>query len=282
MAKSELEKGRYLDLGGERVYTLSFGVEAPIAWVLLCGPFPTDRLYSLAAWVKWARFLASRDVAAVRFDYGGTGESTGRFPDMDFDRWRRDIDGMCDWLAGQTNGRPLFLHGLGMGGLLAEKAFAAGRGDGLLMWSPALNGLEILKQGLMIRLSMDMLLCRAADRKSANDYIQDLKSGRPVQIDGYSWSGALWTSGERLSLDQPYASPGEGVEKETGRPWRHAVLDDRMSPLVKSQSMLRAMNPRAALVPSAPLNRDFRGFFEPHAAWILENARELSNAKRHA
>jgi hypothetical protein len=150
------------------------------------------------------------------------------------------------------------------------------------MWSPSPNGLEILKQGLMIRLSMDMLLCRAADRKTANDYIQDLKSGRPVQIDGYSWSGSLWTTGEGLALDPAYATPGEGVDGNTGLPWRHAVLDDRMSPLVKSQSMLRAMNPRAALVPSAPLNRDFRGFFEPQAAWILKSAQDRSNAKRHA
>lgn len=282
MTKNEFETGRYLDLDGERIYALTFRSEAPAAWVLLCGPFPSDRLFSLAAWVKWARFLASRDLAAVRFDYSGTGESTGRFADQDFDKWLRDVEWMSAWVASQAGGRPVLLHGLGLGGLLAQKAFAAGRGDGLLMWSPPQQGLDVLKQGLMIRLSMDMLLYRMSDRKSAKDYIQELRSGGTVQIDGYTWSSALWTTGESLTLDKAYACPGEGVEDGSGRPWRHVVLDDSMSPLVKSQSMLRAMNPRAAVVPSAPLNRDFTGFFEPNAAWIRGSAENRMIAGRHA
>jgi hypothetical protein len=282
MTKNEFETGQYLDLGGERIYSLTFRSATPAAWVVLCGPFPSDRLYSLGAWTKWARYLAERDIAAVRFDYSGTGESTGRFEDQDFDKWLRDIEWLAAWAAGQAGGRPVILHGLGMGGLLAQHAFAAGRGDGLLMWSPPQQGLDVLKQGLMLRLSMDMLLFRMPDRKSAKDYIQDLKSGGTVQIDGYSWSGALWTTGERLALDKAYASPGEGVEEGSGRPWRHVVLDGSLSPLVKSQSMLRAMNPRAAIVPSAPLNRDFTGFFEPNAAWIRGSAENQMIAGRHA
>jgi hypothetical protein len=282
MEKVGLETARYLELGGERIYTLGFGAETPEAWALLCGPFPSDRLYSLAAWVKWARFLAGHGVTAVRFDYSGTGESTGDFARMDFDRWLGDVERMCDHVSAEAGGRPVFLHGLGMGALLAQKVFAGGRGHGLLMWSPPSSAVDILKQGLMIRLSMDMLLYRAAQRKSANDYIQDLKAGRLVQIDGYSWSGTLWASGERLALDKPFAGPGEGEEEGTGRPWRHVLLDDRMSPLVKSQSMLRAMNPRAAVVPSAPLDRDFDGFFEPQAAWVRASTRKQTAAKRHA
>ena len=282
MAKNGREAADYFDLGGERIYAITFGCDAPAAWVLLCGPFPTDRLYSLAAWVKWARFLAKNDIAAVRFDYSGTAESTGAFAEMDFGRWIRDIEGMCDRVSAMSGGRPVFLHGLGMGGLLAQKAFAAGRADGLLMWSPPLHGLDVLKQGLMTRLSMDMLLFRAGNRKTAKDYVQELKSGRTLQIDGYTWSSALWTSGERTDLDASFASPGDGTEESSGRPWRHVVLDDRMSPLVKSQSMLRAMNPRAVVVPPAPLNRDFRAFFESNVSWILIEAQSPMFAKRHA
>lgn len=282
MTKNEFETARYLELGGERVYTVSYGCEAPAAWVLLCGPFPSDRLYSLAAWAKWGRFLACHDLAAVRFDYGGTGESTGRFSEMDFGRWLKDVEAMSDWVSTQAGGRPLVLHGLGMGALLAQKAFSAGRGDALLMWSPPLQALDILKQGLMIRLSMDMLLYRLADRKSAKDYIEELRSGGTVQIDGYAWSSALWSTGEQLSLDPAFAGPGEGREAASGRPWRYVVLDDGMSPLVKSQSMLRAMNPRAAMVPSAPLNRDFSGFFEPNASWIRGRAEDREKAGRRA
>lgn len=282
MTKDEFETGQYLDFGGERIYALTFRSATPAAWVVLCGPFPSDRLYSLGAWAKWARYLAGRDIAVVRFDYSGTGESTGRFEDQDFGKWLQDVERMAAWAAGQAGGRPVILHGLGMGGLLAQKAFSAGRGDGLLMWSPPLQGLDVLKQGLMLRLSMDMLLYRMPDRKSVKDYIQELKSGGTVQIDGYVWSGPLWTTAEQMALDKAYACHGEGVEEGSGRPWRHVVLDDSLSPLVKSQSMLRAMNPRAAIVPSAPLNRDFTGFFEPNAAWVRGSAENRMIAGRHA
>lgn len=282
MAKNEFETARYLELDGERIYAISYCCEVPAAWVLLCGPFPSDRLFSLAAWAKWARYLVRNNIAAVRFDYSGTGESTGSFSEMDFGRWLRDVEGMCDWVSAHSGDLPLILHGLGMGALLAQKAFAAGRGDGLLMWSPPLHALEILKQGLRVRLSMDMVLYRVADRKSAKDYIQELKSGRSVQIDGYTWSSALWSTGEHLAMDQSYTAPGEGMDEKSGRPWQHVVLDDRMSPLVKSQSMLRAMNPRTTVVPSAPLNRDFSDFFERNASWIHRSAKSHAIAKRNA
>lgn len=282
MPNNERETAQYLEMGGEQIYAISYGCESPAAQVLLCGPFPSDRLFSLAPWAKWARFLASCGIAAVRFDYSGTGESTGSFSEVDFDRWLRDIEGLCDWVSARSSGLPLILHGLGMGGLLAQKAFSAGRGDGLLMWSPPSQALDILKQGLMLRLSMDMLLYRMADRKSAKEYINELKAGGSVQIDGYTWSGGLWSSGERLSLDRPFDTAGEGIDEASGRQWRHVVLDNRMSPLVKSQSMLRAMNPRAALVPAAPLNRDFSDFFECQTAWILKGIQGRGNSDRHA
>jgi alpha/beta superfamily hydrolase len=282
LAMNESEHAQYLELGGERIYTVRYAAETPQAWVLLCGPFPSDRLYSLAAWAKWGRYLANRGLAAIRFDYSGTGESTGRFADMDFLRWQGDIERSYDRLAGQAGDLPVFLHGLGLGGLLAQQAFSAGRGDGLLMWSPPAHGLDVLKQGLMIRLSMDMLLQRAADRKTAKDYIDQLQAGGTVQIDGYAWSSGLWSTGERMSLAPAMAAPGEGTDGPGGRPWRHLVLDDRLSPLVKSQSMLRAMNPRAAVVPSAPLNRDFGTFFEANAEWLRGAARARRGAERHA
>lgn len=282
LAMNESEHAQYLELAGERVYTVRYAAGAPRAWVLLCGPFPSDRLYSLAAWVRWGRYLAGRGLSAVRFDYSGTGESTGRFADMDFLRWRGDIERLHDRIAGEAAGLPVLLHGLGLGGLLAQQAFAAGRGDGLLMWSPPAHGLDVLKQGLMIRLSMDMLLQRAADRKTAKDYIDGLQAGGTVQIDGYTWTRALWTTGEAMSLAPALAAPGDGKDGPAGRPWRHVVLDDRLSPLVKSQSMLRAMNPRAAVVPSAPLNRDFGEFFDANAGWLLDAAGRRKGAGGHA
>lgn len=269
------EAARYLELGGEQVYAVEYGCENPVALVLLCGPFPSDRLFSLGVWAKWGRSLAAQGIAAIRFDYRGTGESTGNFARMDFSKWLQDIRAMGEWVATHADGVPLILHGMGMGALLAQKAFTSGLGKGLLMWSAPAHGTDILKQGLVVRLSMDMLLHPPGQRKTAQQYIDALRAGETVQVDGYPWSGGLWATGEALALDKEYAGPGEGSAKD-GRPWRHLVLGDEMAPLSRSTRVLRAMNPRLAIIPDTPLNPDFPAFFEQNASWLRTCAQQVS------
>ena len=267
-SSSAFETARYLDVGGERVYTIVFGCERPVAKAVLCGPFPADRLYSLAAWVKWARLLASNNILAMLFDYRGTGESTGPFTEIDFDHWLEDVREMARWAASEYGPAPLVLHGKEMGALLAQKVFASGSGEGLLMWSPPVSARELLRQGLTMRLSMDLMLLKPGERKSAETYLSDLAAGRPVEVDGYSWSAGLWQSSAGLALDAKFARPGEGKDME--RPWNHLPLGHELVPLVKSPRLLRVMNPRSALVPDSPLNPDFSSFFQLNLNWLLE------------
>jgi len=263
------ETARYVALGSERVYSIVFGCERPLAKVLLCGPFPADRLYSLAAWVKWARFLAKNGILAIRFDYRGTGESTGTFTEMNFNYWLEDVREMARWAASEFGHAPLVLHGKEMGGLLAQKVFASGGADGLLMWSPPVSARELLRQGLTIRLSMDLMMLKPGERKSAETYLSDLAAGRPIEVDGYTWSAGLWQSAADLALDEKFARPREGKELE--RPWNHVLLGQELVPLVKSPRLLRVMNPRSALVPDSPLNPDFTSFFQLNLNWLHEN-----------
>lgn len=264
------ETARYLDMGGERLYTIVFGCERPVAKVLLCGPFPADRLYSLAAWVKWARFLARNNILAIRFDYRGTGESTGTFTETNFHHWLDNVREMTAWAAAEYGHAPLVLHGKEMGGLLAQKVFASGSGDCLLMWSPPASARELLRQGLTLRLSMDLMLLKPGERKSAETYLSELNAGRPLEVDGYTWSTGLWQSSAELTLDQKFARRGEGNDLE--RPWNHVLLGQELAPLVKSPRLLRVMNPRSALVPESQLNPDFLHFFQTNLNWLLERA----------
>lgn len=269
MIAAPFERAEYLDLHGEQVYCLRFGDGKPRLKVLLCGGFPSDRMYSLAAWVKWARFLASNGILAVRFDYRGTGESTGEFTRMTLEDWFEDVMQMSRWTASLPGICPLLLHGQGLGGLLAQKAFCAGQGDALLMWSPPQKAADLLQQGLMLRLSMDMMMLQRGQRKSAQGYLDDLAAGRPVEVDGYLWSTGLWQSTVKLSLDSRFAQPRPGIDNASGRPWNHVPLGPELAPLAKSLKLLRVLNPRSAIVPASPLDQDFSAFFQANLRWML-------------
>jgi len=261
------EQGQYLELNGRQIYNITYGCEAPQARVLLCGPFPSDRLHSLVSWVRWARFLARNGVMSIRFDYSGTGESTGRFSETTFDHWYEDTFAMGVWMNSNTPACPLVLHGLGMGGLFAQKAFTAGLGNGLLLWSPANSARDVLNQALILRLSIDMIFLKPDQRKTAKEYTAELEAGSMVEMDGYACSSAMWRSSQRYSLHPQYAKPGDGEAWEKERRWRHVRLDRSKAPLITSASQLRAMNPRAN-VPKSPLNPDFSVWFTENLEWI--------------
>ena len=80
-----LERAGYVESRGSQIYSVLHGVADPIARVLLVGPFASERFASYVPWVRWARYLASRRIEALRFDYRGVGESAGTFEDASFD-----------------------------------------------------------------------------------------------------------------------------------------------------------------------------------------------------
>lgn len=261
------ETARYLEVASHSLYTITFGCESPKAKILLCGPGPTHRLYSLAAWVRWARFLAQHNCIAIRFDYRGTGESTGKFVEMTFEDWWDDILQMSAWADAEFGHTPLVLHGIGMGGLLAQKAFTSGRGDALLLWSPSVHASDVLDQALIMRLSMDLMQLKPENRKSAQQYVADLKSGMPFEAEGYSWSYRLWESAGAIHLDPAFVRPSEGAEGN--RPWRHFALGTGLVPLALSRKLQRAMHPGAVRGSDQPLSPDFNSFFTMNLDWLL-------------
>ena len=81
------EQPGYFEIAGEHVYTVVHQVEAPVARVLLVGPFASSRYHSYIPCVRWARYLAAKGIEVLRFDYRGVGESTGKFEQMGFSDW---------------------------------------------------------------------------------------------------------------------------------------------------------------------------------------------------
>lgn len=216
-AADAIETAEYLDVDGEQLYCVSHGaVGRRRGGVLLLPPFGRERMDAYTSLVTWARRLAASGFDVLRFDYRGTGESTGLFAAADVGQWLADAAAAMAHLQRRLAGAPLVLHGVRFGGLLAAQQFAAGAGDALLLWEPPKHARDALFEALRAKLLEDMALGIPGARKTRDAYLADLQQDRLVEVDGQPWSRRLWNSAEGLGLQLPAAAER--------RPWRLVQL----------------------------------------------------------
>ena len=111
---------------------------------------------------------------------------------MTFEDWSADVQLLSGWLEARSPRAPLLLHGLELGAILAGKAFHAGIGNGLLLWSAPANANKALRTTLMRWVSLEQIFKRPEERRIASDYIRELEQGSPQEVEGYLWSTRLW------------------------------------------------------------------------------------------
>ena len=116
--------------------------------VVLCNPFGYEALCMHRAYRQFARAFAGAGYPALRFDYDGTGDSSGTDPDPERVRaWVDSIHSASAFLRAQTGVRQVYLFGIRLGATLA--ASAAGERDdyaGLLAIVPILNPEAYLRE----------------------------------------------------------------------------------------------------------------------------------------
>jgi len=233
---SPSEQAAYFEVPGAHLYTVLHKVADPLARVLLVGPFASERHLSYIPWVRWARFLAARRIECLRYDYRGIGESTGTFEELGFENWLEDVELLAAWFKRRSPELPLVLHGLEMGALLAGNVFMTGVGDGLLMWAPPASANQALRVALLRRVAMDHAFKYGEERKPVSDYIRRLEGGHFLEVDGYQWSGRLWSDSFHLELPAGLADEA-GAAAADKRPVRNVKLDSTAAPLVKGSSV---------------------------------------------
>jgi Serine aminopeptidase, S33 len=248
------EQAAYFELSGVYLYTVLHEVENPLARILLVGAFPSERHNpSYVPWVRWARYLAARGIECLRFDYRGTGESTGGFEQMTFGHWIEDIKLLAGWLKIRQPLVPLVLHGLELGALLAGNAFAANIGEAFLSWAPPNNANEVLRASLFRRVAADNMFRSGTPRNRAAEYIRRLETD-PIEVDGYEWSSILWR--DSFDLELPVGMQGEGdFVSERQKPFRIVRLGNDAEPLVKGYKY-------------ETLNPDLSELFADNFQWI--------------
>jgi pimeloyl-ACP methyl ester carboxylesterase len=263
---SATEEFGYLESGGEQIYYAFHRAKRPEAQMLLPGHYVTERPFAYALWARWARYLADRGISALRFDYRGCGESTGEFERFTFMSWLEDCRALYAFLKAQAPGLPIVLGGIGLGGLLSSQLFAEGLGKLMLLWSPAANGTDALRDTLLRRLAFDMANPGSGRAKSWSDYESSLQEGNSIEAAGYTLSPDSWRSAVQMKLALPPSGPEKDMDAH-GRFWKVIKLRQAHVPLVPGGGLWQALNPGVQMR-LAPLNPDLQDFYAENVNWI--------------
>jgi pimeloyl-ACP methyl ester carboxylesterase len=127
-----------------------FGIYHPAADVMsrkaivICPPVYAEyfRTYRVIARIAdgWAR----KGYHVLRFDYFGTGDSSGHWVDGGAKRWLLDIDMAVEELLEVSGSDQITMAGVRLGGLLAIMAASTNSAKSVVLWDPIWHGAEYL------------------------------------------------------------------------------------------------------------------------------------------
>lgn len=117
------------------------------AAVLLCNPFGEEAVRAHRAYRVLARRLDEAGYPTMRFDYAGTGDSSGETGEHGVADWLADIAAAADALRADSGQSRIAVIGLRLGATLAALAAQRGllRPAHLLLWDPVVDGAGYLR-----------------------------------------------------------------------------------------------------------------------------------------
>lgn len=109
--------------------------------VVLCYPFGHEYIRSHRAFQQLANMLSRAGFNVFRFDYYGTGDSSGNSDEGNIAQWEIDIRAAISELKDVSGVRKVSLVGLRLGATLAYAATADRNDiDDLVLWDPVVSG----------------------------------------------------------------------------------------------------------------------------------------------
>ncbi len=181
-------------------------VKASDTAFLMSHPFGEEKLWSHRVFVSFARELARRGHAVLRFDYLGAGDSTGSTADTSLETHLADLGGAYAWLRDrQPAAQRVGLIGLRFGATVAALFAERMAGDAriaqapLVLWDPVVDGdayfQELLRSNLSTQLAVYGKVIENRDTLS-----DKIRSGATVNVDGYDIGRALFEDGSKINL----------------------------------------------------------------------------------
>jgi pimeloyl-ACP methyl ester carboxylesterase len=115
---------------------------------LLCAPGPQEYMHTHWAYRRLATLLSKAGVHVLRFDYFGTGDSSGDVEEGSLDQWQSDIRRAEHVLRELSKAERTSLVGYRLGAALAWRSSgsAAHRPRDLVLWDPVVHGTSYLDE----------------------------------------------------------------------------------------------------------------------------------------
>lgn len=134
--------------------------------VVLCYPYGQEYMRAHRAFRQLALLLQKAGFHVMRFDYSGTGDSSGEGDSGSIQQWAADIGTAIDELKETAQVERVSLVGLRLGATLAAMA-AAGRTDveAVALWDPIVSGESYLAEMRTSRVGAHA----GTDRSSSDD-----------------------------------------------------------------------------------------------------------------
>ncbi|MFT6988277.1 MAG: pimeloyl-ACP methyl ester carboxylesterase [Paraglaciecola sp.] len=118
------------------------GTEIKQEAVLLCPPFGQEYMRSHRAFRQLALILSKKGYAVMRFDYRGTGDSSGDIETTNIQEWLEDIKVAAHEIKETAHVKTVHLIGLRLGAILAAAASTEELNiDKLILWDTLSSGL---------------------------------------------------------------------------------------------------------------------------------------------
>jgi pimeloyl-ACP methyl ester carboxylesterase len=112
--------------------------------VVLCYPFAQEYMRAHRAFRQLSLLLSARGFHTLRFDYTGTGDSSGEPQDISLDAWGRDLDVAVEELMDTAAVDSVWIVGLRLGGAVALRAAENANVRGVVLWDPVIDGNTLL------------------------------------------------------------------------------------------------------------------------------------------
>ena len=168
---------------------------------IICDPFAEEKKCAQRTLAETARVLAGTGIAALHFDYRGTGDSSGDFVDFGPRQWQEDVQAAIEFVHTQLEVSPVGLLGLRLGATLAAQVAEQNATIAwLVLWEPIIDGQQFVRNSLRRSLIKAML---TQGGEFSAPQVTNRHQAELIDLDGYQISAPTQAELAQIDLSGP-------------------------------------------------------------------------------